>query len=164
MAGENDLNKDNAGKLFDALSTKFNVGTKDEFMIKINDSSSRKKLYDATNGHFDNLGDTFYDFEDKLFEKKKEQVSEEEQQLAKAQEVGPQPMEFDTDDNGLAGYLSQKSIESYQQQVQELGKQREEIASQRSTFLGFSVSSKNVGVDMSIDEIDNKISKLNQMI
>ena len=71
MAGENDLNKDNAGKLFDALSTKFNVGTKDEFMIKINDSSSRKKLYDATNGHFDNLGDTFYDFEDKLFEKKK---------------------------------------------------------------------------------------------
>ena len=164
MAGENDLNKDNAGKLFDALSTKFNVGTKDEFMIKINDSSSRKKLYDATKGHFDNLGDTFYDFEDKLFEKKKEQVSEEEQQLAKAQEVGPQPMEFDTDDNGLAGHLSQKNIEAYQQQVQELGRQREELASQRSTFLGFSTSSKNVGVDMSISEIDNKISKLNQLI
>jgi len=58
-------------KLYDAVSTKFDIGSFDEFNKKMDDSSSRKKFYEAVSTDFD-LGD-FNTFETKISVKKKDQ-------------------------------------------------------------------------------------------
>jgi predicted secreted Zn-dependent protease len=58
-------------KLYDAVSTKFDIGSFDEFNKKMDDSSSRKKFYEAVSTDFD-LGD-FNTFETKISLKKKAQ-------------------------------------------------------------------------------------------
>jgi hypothetical protein len=58
-------------KLYDAVSTKFDIGSFDEFNKKMDDSSSRKKFYEAVSTDFD-LGD-FNTFETKISVKKKAQ-------------------------------------------------------------------------------------------
>ena len=58
-------------KLYDAVSTKFDIGSFDEFNKKMDDSASRKKFYDSVSTNFD-LGD-FNTFEGKISVKKKDQ-------------------------------------------------------------------------------------------
>ncbi len=43
-------------KVYDAVSTKYDLGTYDEFQQKVQDPTRRKKLYDAVSNDFD-LGD-----------------------------------------------------------------------------------------------------------
>lgn len=56
-------------KLYDAVSTKFDIGSFDEFNKKMDDAASRKKFYDSVSNDFD-LGD-FNTFEGKISLKKK---------------------------------------------------------------------------------------------
>jgi hypothetical protein len=58
-------------KLYDAVSTKFDIGSFDEFNKKMDDAASRKKFYDSVSNDFD-LGD-FNTFEGKISLKKKAQ-------------------------------------------------------------------------------------------
>jgi hypothetical protein len=58
-------------KLYDVVSTKFDIGSFDEFNKKMDDSASRKKFYESVSTDFD-LGD-FNTFETKISVKKKDQ-------------------------------------------------------------------------------------------
>jgi hypothetical protein len=61
---------DSRKKLYDALSSDYDLGTFDEFNAKMDDQDSRKKLYESVSAEVD-LG-SFDDFESKVSVKKKE--------------------------------------------------------------------------------------------
>ena len=61
---------ENRKNIYDSLSTKFDIGSFDEFNKKMDDSTSRKRLYDAVFNEFNDLGD-FNTFEENLSLKKK---------------------------------------------------------------------------------------------
>lgn len=56
-------------KLYSALSSKYDLGSYDEFNSKMNNPESRKKLFDSASKNFD-LG-SYNEFENKVKKKKK---------------------------------------------------------------------------------------------
>lgn len=163
-----ELNTEKASLLYDAASSKFELGSKEDFIANLNNAEKRRSLYESVKPHFENVGETFYDFEDKLFEKKKEQEKPDESSN------NPQPLQYTPDDRGLAGPLSKENVSLYKAELEKLTKKREEIAERlvqeelNSTSFKYGMQTPNYKLSeqasAEIAAIDTQISNYNKHI